>query len=66
MYICSIGVPCLTAIWKMWTDFGIDEARMVGYWEEKPPVATDSPDVKATAFIRDGRTRTADGHAQRT
>ena len=51
-----------TAIWKMWTDFGIDEARMVGYWEENPPVATDSPDVKATAFIRDGRTLVAIGN----
>ena len=51
-----------TAIWKMWTDFGIDEARMVGYWEENPPIATDSRDVKATAFIRDGRTLVAIGN----
>ena len=43
-------------------DFGIDEARMVGYWEENPPVTTDSPDVKATAFIRDGRTLVAIGN----
>ena len=48
-----------TAIWKAWSDFGIEEAKMAGYWEKNPAVATDSPDVKATAFIRPGKTLVA-------
>ena len=51
-----------TAIWKAWSDFGIEEAKMAGYWEKNPAVATDSPDVKATAFIRPGKTLVAVGN----
>lgn len=46
----SAGNPA--AIWKAWADFGIENARMSGYWDEYAFVKTDSPDVKATAFIR--------------
>ena len=56
----SSGNPC--AIWKEWDDFGIEDARMIGYWDEHPGVTTDSPDVKATAFVRDGRTLVALGN----
>ena len=51
-----------TAIWKAWSDFGIAEAKMAGYWEKQPAVSTDSPDVKATAFIRPGKTLIAVGN----
>ena len=30
-------------MWKAWDDFGIAEARMVGYWEPDCPVHTDNP-----------------------
>ena len=40
------------AIWKAWADFGIEDSQMSGYWDESALVKTDSPDVKATAFIR--------------
>lgn len=46
----SAGNPA--AIWKAWADFGIENARMSGYWDEYAFAKTDSPDVKATAFIR--------------
>ena len=50
------------AIWKAWAEFGIEDAKMFGYWDERPAVATDSPDVKATAFVRDGRALVAVGN----
>ena len=56
----SAGNP--SAIWKAWGDFGIEDSRMIGYWDEHPAVTTDSPDVKATAFVRDGRTLLALGN----
>ena len=56
----STGNPY--AIWKAWDEFGIEDARMIGYWDEHPAVTTDSPDVKATAFVRDGCTLVALGN----
>ena len=50
------------AIWKAWADFGIEDARMSGYWDEAAFVKTDSPDVKATAFIRGDRALIALGN----
>jgi len=50
------GVTCNpVAIWKIWDDFGIDSARMHGFWEEDAPVKSNHPMVKATAYIHDGR-----------
>jgi len=46
-------------MWKAWDDFGIAEARMVGYWEPDCPVHTDNPDVLATAYVRDGKAMVA-------
>jgi hypothetical protein len=43
-------------IWKLWDDFGIMDARMVGYWEKDCPVRTDKPLVKATAYVGNGKT----------
>jgi len=42
------------AIWKVWDEFGIGEARMVGWWEKDCPVRAENGDVKATAYIRKG------------
>ena len=56
----SAGNP--SAIWKEWADFGIEDARMIGYWDESPLVRTDSPDVKATAFIRGDKALVALGN----
>jgi hypothetical protein len=42
-------------IWKLWDDFGIAEAEMIGYWDKRCPVTTGRPDVLATVYRRKGR-----------
>jgi hypothetical protein len=44
------------AMWKVWDEFGIQEARMIGYWDPACPVKTDCADVLATAYVRQGKT----------
>ena len=41
-------------IWKVWDDFGIEEADMIGYWVSDCPVKTDHKDVLATVYRRPG------------
>jgi hypothetical protein len=43
-------------VWQVWDEFGIGEARMVGWWEPDCPVRTDRPDVLATAYVKPGKT----------
>jgi hypothetical protein len=43
-------------IWKLWDDFGIDKARMIGYWDPSCPVKTGRSDILATAYVREGKT----------
>ncbi|HEY6109338.1 MAG TPA: glycoside hydrolase domain-containing protein, partial [Gemmatimonadales bacterium] len=43
------------AIWKAWDDFGIADARMIGWWVRGNPVRTDRPDVLATTYLKKGR-----------
>jgi hypothetical protein len=51
------GVKCdPRSIWTIWDSFGIENARMVGYWDRKPLVTTSDPDVLATAYVKDGKT----------
>jgi hypothetical protein len=40
-------------IWKVWDEFGIDKARMIGYWDPSSPVRTGHEDVLATAYVRE-------------
>ena len=47
------------AVWKVWDEFGISEARMIGYWDAACPVKTGRPDILATAYVRPGRTLVA-------
>jgi hypothetical protein len=42
-------------IWKIWNEFGIEESRMIGYWEGSCPVKTDNKDVLATAYVKKDR-----------
>jgi hypothetical protein len=44
-----------TAIWKVWDEFGIQEAEMVGYWAPSCPVKTSNRNVKVTAYIKDDK-----------
>jgi hypothetical protein len=46
-------------IWSLWDDFGIRDARMIGYWDPACPVKTDHKDILATAYVKDGKTTVA-------
>jgi hypothetical protein len=43
-------------VWKLWDEFGIGEARMIGWWEPTCPVRGDRSDVLATAYVKPGKT----------
>jgi len=42
-------------IWKIWDDFGIQDAEMIGYWDKSCPVKTDNKDVLATVYRKNGK-----------
>ncbi|HUT23404.1 MAG TPA: glycoside hydrolase domain-containing protein, partial [Sumerlaeia bacterium] len=44
------------SVWKLWDHFGIEDARMVGYWDPACPVTTDAESVLATAYVKTGKT----------
>ncbi len=46
-------------LWKLWDEFGIAEARMIGYWDASCPVKTPRDDVLATVYQREGQTLVA-------
>lgn len=37
-------------IYKIWDDFAIENARMLGYWHSECPIRTDCPDVLVTVY----------------
>jgi len=43
-----------TPLWKNWDEFGIADAKMIGYWQKDKIVTTSDPDVLATAYVKDG------------
>ena len=50
------GVNCdPRAVWKIWDDFGIADATVLGFWEEHPAVTTSDNTVKVTAYRKDGK-----------
>jgi hypothetical protein len=42
-------------LWKLWDDFGISQADMVGWWVHDAPVQTGRDDVLATSYVRKGK-----------
>ena len=51
------GVLCdPKPVWKIWDEFEIADASMKGFWDSDCPVQTDIPEIKATAYIKEGRT----------
>lgn len=42
-------------LWKVWDQFGMKGAEMIGYWVEQNPVKTDNPEVPATVYRRNDR-----------
>ena len=51
-----------TPVWRLWKEFGIEEAQMIGWWDEDNAVEVSDPEVKATAFVRKGRVLVAVGN----
>lgn len=50
------GVTCDPRdIWKVWDQFGIKDARMVGYWEKDNPVKVSSDNVFCTVYSNKGK-----------
>jgi len=43
-------------LWQAWDDFGIQDAKMIGYWVPTCPVKTDHPEVLATAYVKANKT----------
>lgn len=50
------GVNCdPRPVWKIWDEFGIADAIMLGFWEEHPAVGTTDEAVKVTAYRKTGK-----------
>lgn len=50
------GVNCdPRPVWKVWDEFGIADATMLGFWEQQPAVTTSDEAVKVTAYRKQGR-----------
>lgn len=50
------GVICdPRVVWKVWDEFGIADAEMIGFWETNPPVRANDNDVKVTAYKKSGK-----------
>lgn len=45
-----------TSMWKLWDDFGIADAKMMGFWEKTPVVTSNKKDVVVTAYVKKGKT----------
>ncbi|MGQ9800763.1 MAG: glycoside hydrolase domain-containing protein [Candidatus Saccharicenans sp.] len=39
-------------LWKVWDEFGISDAQMIGFWSPSCPVKTGRDDVLATVYLR--------------
>jgi len=48
--------PSASAMWRLWDEFGIQEAGMIGYWDPRSPVRTGHKGVLATAYVGKGKT----------
>jgi len=42
-------------VWKIWDEFKIQDAQMIGYWDPKPVATSSDEKVKVTAFVKDGK-----------
>jgi hypothetical protein len=42
-------------VWKIWDEFRIADAKMVGFWDDEPMVQTGNDAIKATTYLKDGK-----------
>lgn len=47
------GVYNADRIYRVWDDFGIQDAQMLGYWHSQCPIRTDNPEVLVTVYQRE-------------
>ncbi|MFT5216277.1 MAG: hypothetical protein ACI83H_001398 [Glaciecola sp.] len=43
------------AIWKLFDNFDIANAEMLGYWVDRSPIKTNHPKIKSTAYVHDDK-----------
>jgi glycosyl hydrolase family 123 len=53
------GAQSPTPIWKLWDQFGIQNATMIGWWDSAAPIRTGRSDVLATVYRRPGKSLVA-------
>ena len=58
----SYGPYSPAPVWNLWKSFGIEDAQMIGYWEEDCPVKTSDKDVKATVYLKKDKVLVALGN----
>jgi hypothetical protein len=57
------GVKCdPRPVWKIWDEFEIENAQMIGFWEDLPLVTSDDSNVKVTVYKKEGRSLIAVGN----
>jgi hypothetical protein len=57
------GVVCdPRPVWEVWDEFEIQDAEMIGFWDDEPLVTTTHPDVKATLYKKQNRSLIAVGN----
>lgn len=50
------GVNCdPRPVWKIWDEFGIEDSKMLGFWDNYPAVTSSDKDVKVTAYRKPGK-----------
>lgn len=49
-------------VWNLWKNFGITDAKMIGYWDKECPVQTNHKNVKATAYVKAKQTLVSIGN----
>lgn len=48
--------PSHSGMWRLWDEFGIQDAEWLGYWHADCPVKTGRSDVLASAYRKPGKT----------
>jgi len=58
----SYGKFSPTPVWNLWKSFGIEQAKMIGYWDKNKLVETANPTVKATVYQKPDKALIAIGN----
>lgn len=61
----SYGKFSPAPIWDLWKSFGIEQAKMIGYWDQGKIVETNNRNVKATVYLKSDEALIAIGNFDR-